>query len=67
MQEFPDHRWFKSTYTQEAGQCVEVAVTSDAVGVRDTKDRASGHFTVSAAAWAAFVDHVKSGERDLPA
>lgn len=67
MREFPDHVWFKSSYTQEAGQCVEVALTPDAVGVRDTKNRSAGHFTVSANAFEAFIDHVKRGDLDLPA
>ena len=65
--QFPDHLWFKSTRTVEHNQCVEVAMTPDAVGVRDTKDRPHGHFTVTAAQWSAFVDRVKDGARDLPA
>lgn len=65
--QFPEHLWFKSSRTVEHNQCVEVALTSEQVGVRDTKDRAGGHFTVTAAQWSAFVDRVKAGDRDLPA
>lgn len=65
--QFPEHLWFKSSRTVEHNQCVEVALTSAAVGVRDTKDRDGGHFTVTAAQWSAFVDRVKAGDRDLPA
>ncbi|GAA1945520.1 DUF397 domain-containing protein [Amycolatopsis minnesotensis] len=45
--------WFKSSWSKETQDCVEVRLTPT-VGVRDTKDRAAGHLTVSATAWAAF-------------
>ncbi|MFE0028398.1 DUF397 domain-containing protein [Amycolatopsis sp. NPDC059021] len=44
--------WAKSSHSTEQGDCVEVAI-SEAVGIRDTKDRASGHLTVSRQAWRA--------------
>ncbi|GAA1946057.1 DUF397 domain-containing protein [Amycolatopsis minnesotensis] len=51
-------QWRKSSYSGMGGgdnnECVEVAVSTETVGVRDTKDRAAGHLTVSPAAWAAF-------------
>ncbi|QWF83787.1 hypothetical protein HUW46_07230 [Amycolatopsis sp. CA-230715] len=34
---------------------MEVDLGTDAVGVRDTKSRATGHLTIEPAAWAAFV------------
>lgn len=60
MTTFPTQLWRTSSYTQEAGQCVEVAITSEAVGVRDTKNRAGGHLTVPAAAFTQFLDAVKT-------
>ena len=45
--------WFKSSRSKDLTDCVEVRL-APTVGVRDTKDRAAGHLTVSAAAWAAF-------------
>nr|WP_218020384.1 DUF397 domain-containing protein [Nocardia sienata] len=30
--------WFKSSYSQHGGECVEVAHLVDGVGVRDSKD-----------------------------
>ena len=65
--QFPEHLWFKSSRTVEHNQCVEVALTPEHVGVRDTKNRSDGHLTVTAGQWATFVDHVKAGDRDLPA
>lgn len=38
MSSFAGARWFKSSYSSNPGGCVEVARTSLAVGVRDTKD-----------------------------
>lgn len=49
------HEWRKSSYSGEPNnECVEVRL-APTVGVRDTKDRASGQLTLSPAAWAAFV------------
>lgn len=56
---FPGNLWRTSSYTTEQGQCVEVANDGDAVGVRDTKNRAGGHFTVSAQQFGAFLAAVK--------
>jgi hypothetical protein len=51
--------WFKSSYSgAEGGQCVEVAVGTAAVHVRDSKDVAGPVLTVSRAAWAGFVELV---------
>lgn len=59
MTEFPPSAWRTSSYTGTGGQCVEVALTPQAVGVRDTKNRTGGHFTVSPQRWAEFVHHIK--------
>lgn len=51
--------WRTSSYTNpNNNNCVEVGPTATAVGVRDTKDRARGHITISRAAWATFVRNV---------
>ncbi|MBA8825773.1 hypothetical protein FHX42_003139 [Saccharopolyspora lacisalsi] len=54
----------KSTYSSGAQDCVEVALTARAVGVRDSKDRAVGHFTVPPARWNTFLNTVKTGAFD---
>lgn len=55
--------WFKSSYSGTQGDnCVEVAVTSRAVHVRDTKDRDGGQLTLTPTAWADFVAFAKAVE-----
>lgn len=56
-------RWFKSSYSADGGQCVEVAhnlvPTLGLVPLRDSKVPAGPSLAVSAAAFAAFVEAVK--------
>ncbi|MFE9173187.1 DUF397 domain-containing protein [Streptomyces kebangsaanensis] len=47
--------WFKSSYSGGSGDnCIEVAVRTEAVLVRDSKDADRQTLTVSPDAWAAF-------------
>ncbi|MGJ7909129.1 DUF397 domain-containing protein [Actinopolyspora sp. H202] len=39
--------WRKSSRSHQKTNCVEVALSSRAVGIRDTKDRAGGTLTVT--------------------
>ncbi|MFF3366182.1 DUF397 domain-containing protein [Streptomyces misionensis] len=49
-------QWFTSSYSNNGGQCVEVATNlPGTVPVRDTKDRDAGTLTFSANSWSAFV------------
>lgn len=50
--------WRTSSYSTGEGQCVEVGWSVDAVGVRDTKNRAAGHFAVRPATWRTFTHAV---------
>ncbi|MGK4580551.1 DUF397 domain-containing protein [Kitasatospora sp. HPMI-4] len=57
--------WFKSSYSSNGGECVEVAgnlVASNTVPVRDSKDPEGPALTFSTEAFAAFVAGVKSGD-----
>ncbi|MEU3950193.1 DUF397 domain-containing protein [Streptomyces sp. NPDC029526] len=55
--------WFTSTYSGGAGgECVEVAALPASVHVRDSKDTGRGVFTVSPAAWSAFVTHARRAD-----
>ncbi|MFJ1694437.1 DUF397 domain-containing protein [Streptomyces sp. NPDC087532] len=50
--------WFKSSYSSGGGgNCVEVAVTPQAVHVRDSKDTRIRPLLVSLTAWSAFTAH----------
>ncbi|WP_405818902.1 DUF397 domain-containing protein [Streptomyces sp. NBC_01390] len=52
--------WFKSSYSNGGGVCVEVSRDlPEVVPVRDSKNPHGPILVASAAAWAAFVDHVK--------
>ncbi|MET7699399.1 DUF397 domain-containing protein [Streptomyces sp. NPDC005485] len=54
--------WFKSTYSGTQGDdCVEVAVTEQAVHVRDSKDVTRPHFAVGREGWSGFVGFVAEG------
>ncbi|MFE0785271.1 DUF397 domain-containing protein [Streptomyces mutabilis] len=49
--------WFKSSYSAgDGGECVEVAVRTATVHVRDSKDTTRAALAVEATAWAAFVE-----------
>ncbi|MGW3467105.1 DUF397 domain-containing protein [Saccharopolyspora sp. NPDC000995] len=59
MPEIAPDLWFKSSYTSNAAACVEVAMTPDLVGVRDTKDRDGGTLLFGPRQWATFVASIK--------
>ncbi|WP_409365004.1 DUF397 domain-containing protein [Catellatospora methionotrophica] len=57
--------WKKSSRSDGQGaNCVEVAVSPDAVGVRDSKDRDGATLAFTPDDWAAFLTGIKSGEFD---
>ncbi|MDX2682463.1 DUF397 domain-containing protein [Streptomyces soliscabiei] len=48
--------WFKSSYSGSQGDdCVEVAVTEQAIHVRDSKAVTRPHFAVGREEWSRFV------------
>ncbi|MFI6410906.1 MULTISPECIES: DUF397 domain-containing protein [unclassified Streptomyces] len=59
-------RWFKSSYSDNGGQCVELAVnlvtSHGVVPVRDSKNPTGPSLTVPASAFVSFVAGVKAGE-----
>ncbi len=57
-------QWRKSTFSDNAGNCVEVARSGDWTFVRDTKDRAGGTQAYTSGEWLAFLAGVKAGEFD---
>jgi len=58
-------RWRKSTYSQAANDCVEVAdAPAGGRWVRDSKNPSQPAHYFTAAEWTAFVQGVKDGEFD---
>ncbi|MBY8884150.1 DUF397 domain-containing protein [Streptomyces sp. PTM05] len=59
-------RWFKSSYSENGGQCVEVAANLSGahgiVPVRDSKDPNGPVLSFPVGAFSAFVEGVKAGE-----
>ncbi|MGC0374310.1 DUF397 domain-containing protein [Streptomyces sp. SAI-229] len=56
--------WFKSSYSDtEGGQCVEVALATAVVHVRDSKAKAGPVLTASREAWAGLVGLASSERR----
>jgi hypothetical protein len=59
-------RWFKSSYSENGGQCVEVATnlapTRDIVAVRDSKDPIGPELSFPADSFGAFIAGVKAGQ-----
>ncbi|MFF4925994.1 DUF397 domain-containing protein [Kitasatospora sp. NPDC001261] len=55
--------WVKSTYSQQGGDCLEVARGSrELMPVRDSKDPQGPALVFPAEAWVSFVAAVRSGE-----
>ncbi|MGF6887244.1 hypothetical protein ABIA39_004379 [Nocardia sp. GAS34] len=62
------HNWFKSSYSQTGGECVEVAfLTPNTIGVRDSKNPTAPALTFTPAEWDAFTAVLTSGTFDRPA
>ena len=52
--------WFKSSYSNAKGSCVETNFTDGAIWVRDSKDRETGQAIVPPSpAWAALLHTLK--------
>jgi hypothetical protein len=61
---FSNANWSKSTKSGAAGHCVEVAITDEGIGVRDSKNRDGGFLEFTAPEWDAFLAGAKAGEFD---
>ncbi|MGP8300101.1 DUF397 domain-containing protein [Streptomyces inhibens] len=59
-------RWFKSSYSNNGGDCIEVATnliaSRDTVPVRDSKNHDGPALGFGTVAWSSFVGAVKGGE-----
>jgi hypothetical protein len=57
--------WFKSSRSAGNGACVEVAMTTTHIGVRDSKDRTGPTLEVDLCAWSDFIQAVRAGNFHL--
>ncbi|WP_149262225.1 DUF397 domain-containing protein [Actinomadura sp. K4S16] len=57
----PHTRWRKSSYSgSNEGNCVEIADLHDHIGIRDSKNPASGHLTLTRQAFTTLLTHLTS-------
>jgi hypothetical protein len=57
--------WFKSSYSgSEGDNCVEVALSPQAVHIRDSKNTEIRFLAVAPAAWSAFAAHAANSSLD---
>ncbi|GAA4862807.1 DUF397 domain-containing protein [Saccharopolyspora cebuensis] len=65
--DFSSASWRKSTRSNAANACVEVASSADGIaGVRDSKERGCGAILAfNRRQWAVFVADLKSGDLDF--
>jgi Domain of unknown function (DUF397) len=57
-------RWWKSSYSAESANCLEVAIVPTGLAVRDSKDRTGPTLSYPVAAWRDFVADVRRGVFD---
>ncbi|MFF0498574.1 DUF397 domain-containing protein [Nocardia aobensis] len=57
-------KWFKSSRSTSAKDCVEVAFLEDAVGVRDSKNPTGPALVFTPAEWSSFTTSVQRGRFD---
>ncbi|WP_067546777.1 DUF397 domain-containing protein [Nocardia crassostreae] len=59
--------WFKSSYSQSGGECVEVAfLDGGTIGVRDSKNPTGPALIFTPGEWSAFTTGVTDGEFNPP-
>lgn len=52
--------WFKSSYSGEEGECVEVATRPHTIHVRDSKDTTRPPLALSPTTWSVFIATYRS-------
>ncbi|MFV2106094.1 DUF397 domain-containing protein [Micromonospora sp. LOL_015] len=56
----PVSGWFKSSRSSDNAACVEVRLSADTIGVRDSKDRGGPALAFDPAAWTGFLTTLKA-------
>lgn len=62
--DLPEQAWYKSSYSNGQGDCIELAKLADGVATRDSKDPSGPALRFGADGWAAFINSVANGEFD---
>ncbi|HET9256482.1 MAG TPA: DUF397 domain-containing protein [Pseudonocardiaceae bacterium] len=57
--------WRTSSRSATQGECVEIAHTPTAIGIRDSKNPTGAYLSCTPTQWTRFLTGVKSGELDL--
>lgn len=57
--------WFKSSYSNNGGDCVEVAELASSVAVRDSKDPNGPALLLASGQFAAFISRVRAGRYEV--
>ena len=50
-----DLAWFKSSYSDGEGECMEIALTPHTIHIRDSKSPKARTLTVTSTSWTAFL------------
>jgi hypothetical protein len=58
----PARGWFKSSRSANNAACVEVRLSADTIGVRDSKDRGGPALAFDQAAWSGFLTTLKAAD-----
>lgn len=56
--------WRKATFSDQEGNCVELARLDHGIGVRDSKNPDGPHLAFNRSEMRAFIEGVKAGEFD---
>ena len=65
--ELSDASWFKSSYSQAGGDCVEVAhLTTGTIGVRDSKNSTGPALVFTPLEWDAFTADIQAERLNQP-
>ena len=55
----PENAWKKSRYSDNDGNCVEVAKLGDQAAVRDSKDPGGGYLTLPVLGWRGLIEQLR--------
>lgn len=63
--DFAGAKWRKSNRSNSEQECVEVAHSSSAIGIRDSKAPQNGHLTLDRTTFTDLLTRAKAGDLDL--